>query len=311
VAEILPYLASSLAHCTKNTKNQEIGEEMVSRDEYIEALQQLPGYGHHQTEDWVGIQKEAHITDPTPEYLATLFPHLTTDEIEESLRPRDQWHSHSNHIACPPVRVHDTIHTVRFVPAWTTGFGERRPAQLYHDATLRERDVLRLSGSHPPFHVEKALNFAKAMWGAELVQSDWISSTKIELIDPTDPCDEGRPYPDGKRRFKISLVIYIGCSREHYRGVFRDQFIKIATLDHIEGAEIRETRDSYTELGCAHCGSSLGLDECTKNLPETSTWRIGPQREPWDMVALPPKLVQLLEDSGHALKIEPSTINKD
>lgn len=256
-------------------------------------------------EDYIGRLGKLSIENPTPEDMALVCPHLTQEQAVAAFEPKGD--NLSSYVACPPVRIRGAFQIVNFTKKFTASDGKICPPHLSWAFASRTRESYKDKRSHGDiFHpykwMEEAISYAEEHWGDELVLDNWASHIAIYVQDPSDLTERETP--------KTKAVVYFTTDREWNDIIDRSKpksevindNIVIATLNRLEGNELKGGRGSYTHFNCAYCSAGLGGSGCTEC---GHRFRDDHFRSGW-YTPLPKKLVDLLEQSGHIFKRDPA-----
>ncbi|MDD4601925.1 MAG: hypothetical protein PHQ46_12900 [Negativicutes bacterium] len=260
---------------------------MNKREAYLSALKRLP------------------IDNPTPEDMAMLCPHLTVEEAVEAFTIG------SGEVACPPLKVRHSFQVIALrkerVDNFTgsESYGKVIPKYLSLPFVRTDKSYADGRGQSidkPYKHMGKAMAFAEANWGNELVLDDWKSIVEFYVKDPTDLIN-GRP--------RITAVFRVALSRdfneivaEDYskpRSELLDDAISQIALNPFVSQEIRGRRGGFEEHNCAHCGAGLLVSSCVSC---GHKFRDNGCRSGW-YTPLSRKMVAFLRENGHKFAVDP------
>jgi len=272
-------------------------------------------------EEYRAILSRLPIKSPTPQDMAMLCPHLTAEEAVQAFK------TDSGYVACPPLRIRHGFQIVSYRKEWVEEIkvwgiinGERtqtitgtknHPALLDWSYAGRTRDSYADNKSHgdvftPYRHMDKAMKFAEANWGKELILDDWVSIVELYIQDPTDLVND-RYHQDYPR---TKAVLYVTLKRDlndvcndHTtpESELFDDAISQMTLDPVIWYEIKGGRGCFTEFNCARCGAGLALSSCTGcgHRFHDDQMRCG-----WN-TPLSRKMVAFLRTNGHKFLVDP------
>lgn len=257
------------------------------------------------------------IVNPTEDDMAKLCPHLTREQAVAA------FNDGSGYVACPPLRVRGAFQIVSLGKAWVeetkewiggkhvvTGTKDH-PPRLDYSYAGRTRASYADGRLHGDVvieyrHAAEAIQFAEENWGVDLILDDWTDVVEFYVEDPSDLHAEGR----AKGSPKVKAVIRIAIRRpwndlinDHSKSesVLIDEAIVQVTTDFAVWNELKGGRGSYTEFNCAHCGSGLGLSECSGC---GHTFTDDHMRCGWN-TPLSRKMVDVLRLRGHVFKRDP------
>ena len=267
--------------------------------------------------EYRSILGQLPIKCPTAKNMATLCPHLTTEEAVKAFT------SGTGYVACPPLRIRHGFQIVSYSKEWVEKVTVRathtqvitgtknHPALLNYSYAGRTRASYEDRKSHGDVfasykHIKKALAFAENNWGEELILDDWIDVVEFYIQDPTHLVND-RYHHDSPR---TKAILRASLSRDwneiHNDGSkpksqLIDEAISQMTLDSVVWHELRGGRGGFTEFNCAHCGAGLGLTACSGC---GHRFRDDQIRCGWP-TPLSPKMVKFLRESGHVFKVDP------
>ncbi len=253
-----------------------------ARDLYLENLHRLH-------------KKPEPIGELTLEKALPLFPHLTREQANDFLFVQRQ---DCRKAACPPLRVDGTYRILSVLSNSKTGQPE-----LVHYNTVRlyENDLKSRRIQH--VGQEAAIQYAKASWPSDLIESAWKGFATLFLYDLT------KPKPDGTLNIvkKIYFTTSVPAERLYERMPFDklDGLLMEITTDGLVAAELEAGHtplhgksNAYEFKNCALHGVSLGsatppgCAECGILLDPLNTWTF--KSENWQN-PVPPKIRSLLE----------------
>lgn len=272
----------------------------ITREEYLQALTLVATRG---------------IENPTEEDLVKVTPHLTDTQRSDAFTPKNE-ESGPAYVAVPPVLIRRGYNVVSYRPEpLTLSDGRIAPPSLDYAFASRTPESYADRKKHGDVfynmpHQEEAMKFAKKHWGSRLVTDNWNYFTTMYVQDPTDlyPKEAGWGSAETpKTKFVIYYTSYRDGSdmaNDHSKpqSEIVNENVAIATLNPVEGSEIKGGRGGWTEFQCAHCAGGLDLTECTNcgNKFRDDYMRSG------HITPISPKLVQLLEEAGHTFKMSPT-----
>lgn len=258
----------------------------ITRDEYMSRLRRF------------------RIENPTLEDMAAICPHLTPEQAVRAftgvkVRAFTGVKEEGNYVACPPVLVKRGFQIFSFYkypPALNWSYASRT-LQSYKDGQKHGDVFLQYT------YMEEAMAYGEQHWGDELVLDNWVDYCEIYVQDPSDLDNRDRP--------KTKAVVYFVINRDlnalindHGKPESEqyDEAIVKATLNIFEARELKGGRGGYTLFNCAYCGEGLNLTCC----PGCGHHFKDDRFLSGGSSPLPPKLVKLLRESGHAFHIDPS-----
>ena len=272
-------------------------------------------------EEYRAILSRLPIKSPSPQDMAMLCPHLTEKEAVEAFM------TNSGYVACPSLRIRHGFQILSYRKEWVEEIkvwgiinGERtqtitgtknHPARLDWSYTGRTRDSYADGKSHgdvftPYRHMDKAMKFADANWGDDLILDNWVDAVEFYIQDPTDLVND-RYHQDHPR---TKTVLYVTLNRDlneicndHTKpeSELFDDAISQMTVDLAVWHELKGGRGSFTEFNCAHCGAGLALSFCTGC---GYRFRDDESRCGWN-TPLSRKMVKFLRSNGHVFKVDP------
>lgn len=240
------------------------------------------------------------VRNPTDEDVRFLCPHLREQEATIALL-REPPHM----IACPPILVEGAFWRVWYHggdannPPTLHCLPRRAPNSYHHPAV----DIAVMpTDRNVPFYNE-ALAYAREHWGNQIIRDNWVSCHQIWIQDPLELDEHG--WPTEKAVVAICTAvewddIFLNHSKPTSQ-VLNDA-IAVATLDFAEALECQGGRGGAAwSHNCSRCSGGLGLRKCSgcgcEFRDQHSTGWITP---------LPPKVVDLLQKSGHVFAIDPA-----
>mgnify|MGYP001615094976 CR=1 FL=1 len=274
------------------------------RAEYLSALTSLATRG---------------IENPTDADLARVTPHLNTDQRKEVFVAGENGIAY---IACPPTLVRRGYNVISYnLEPYMLSDGRIIPPTLRFASSARTLDSYADSRPHGDVLVdepyqEEAMKYAEEHWGDKLVVDNWSYFTTMYVQDPTDLYPDGTGWSAGtpKTKFTVYYTSYRDCTdmaKDHSKpqSEIVNDALAIATLNKVEGSELKGGRDGWTEFMCAHCAGGLGLSSCTNcgnqfrgdHIRSGHVEPISPKVEP-----ISPKIVALIEGTGYKFTMDPS-----
>jgi len=243
------------------------------------------------------------IKSPTRKDIASLCPHLKPEEAVSAL-------SAGHCVACPPLMVRGTSQMIYYRPEWVEDIrvGGKVVSRKNHPAELDRVPVLRMSLVCYP-EAERAMAFAEANWGAELVSDNgWGSFLRICIQDALDPVNDR--YHENSPRTKAVLYVALTYGRDDIsndwsqpKSVLTDNAIAQMTLDEMVWDELRGDQYYLTAYNCAHCGSAVGhgasfCAACSRKFPDDGVRCV-------TSTPLSQKMVAFLQKQGHVFTVDP------
>ncbi|OGM96076.1 MAG: hypothetical protein A3B86_00875 [Candidatus Yanofskybacteria bacterium RIFCSPHIGHO2_02_FULL_38_22b] len=272
-------------------------------------------------EEYRSILGQLPIKNPTAQDMARMCPHLTQDQAVKAFTTGE------GYVACPPLRVRHRFQILSYRKEWVEEIKVSRVKDGTEDASVTgtKNYPPRLDWSYASRtlasyadgkshgdvfgnyqHMDEAMKFAEANWGADLILDDWNSIVEFYVQDPTELVNDRyhKDYP------RTKAVLYVTLNRELNEVIndhskpqseLFDDAISQMTLDSVIWHELRGGRGGYTEFNCAHCGAGLSLSSCTGcgHRFRDDQFRCG-----WN-TPLSQKMVAFLREKGHAFEVGP------
>lgn len=246
----------------------------MNRDVYQEALRRFP------------------ITNPTPEDIQSVAPHLTVAQIERFILDRN-----FASFAIPPLHVRDRFSHLSY---WRDG--KIGPALFgpYAHRTSQRSSELDLY-----LFKDEASAYAEEHWPDSLILDRWKGAARFYVQDPLD-LDEDR-YP----RTMFRIYATTRCTYDDLCELWRAQtdlqstvlnsMLMEMTIDPLIGEELIAGHSSWSKLNCSICGGGFKLTRCSGcgNTFRDNGFRVG------DSIPLPVKMIELLKAAGHVFRIDP------
>ena len=256
-------------------------KQILSKKDYRKILERLP------------------ISNPKPEDMAAVCPHLTMEQAVTAFG------KDSGYVACPPLRVKGAFQIVSYHKY------EGHPPRLDWSFTCRAIQSYADLQSHGDIfgeyqYMAEAIKFAEDNWGDELVLDTWNSVLELHIQDPSELISIGYK----KNQPITKAILYVALNRDlneiindHSRPesqLFDDAIVEM-TIDDMVWHELKGGRGGYTDFNCAYCGSGLGLTGCggCGHKFEDDHFRCG-----WS-TPLSKKMVEFLQQNGHIFKKDP------
>lgn len=269
----------------------------ISRTEYLDSLTQLA---------------KKHIENPKEKDLAHFTPHLTPEQREDVFVTTKK--DNTVYVAVPPTLVRHAYNVISYRPEpLIVNSGKVYPPGLEFAFSARtpasySNGIMRGDIFHSMPHQNSAMQFANEYWGSQLRLDDWQDVAIMYVQDPLDLYTKGALF---KGSPKTKATIYYALSEkvnnlynDHSKpqSLLIDDALAVATLNYIEGCEIKGGRGQHINYNCAHCGEGLGLSSCPGCAHQfrDNHFRSGGSHP------ISTKLVQLLEANDHTFKMNPA-----
>ena len=251
------------------------------------------------------------IHKPDVDQVRDLFPHLSSDEIQEVLTIGEK--GRSNYVAVPSLRVNGAFQIVTFNPEYKNDKdGKVTPVRLSWSYAGRTRESYAGGRSHedvfPPYkHMDKAIAFARDNWGSDLVLDDWVDFVEVYVQDPTDlhksSFSQGSPKTKAVVRF-TTIRSWSEIINDHSKPESQviDDVIAQITTDYLIARELKGGRGGHTEFNCTYDGAGLGLSGCGE---WGNTFKDDQMRCGWN-TPLPSKVADYLIAKGFQFGQDPA-----
>ena len=229
------------------------------------------------------------IENPTEDDLAQLFPHLTKAERVEAFE-----HAGKAGVACPPLRVRDTVHVIVRVDYPGPHVCLARTERVKRAPPLGKAQ-LRVVEEFP--YTLRALRFAQKHWRKKLIPDTWEKQLNINLHEDGDQSPVVVLFAAHKREVREIM---------HDRSLPQSEIFNAAlvdvSLDSIVGRELSSGHQTYWISNCGYCGGSIGRLACTgcgclhNGKQGSSNWHM----------PLSKKVVDFLQKNGHVFTRNPT-----
>jgi hypothetical protein len=291
----------------------------MSNEALVPAVGQAPpSAGRAHLRHHTALNKLAKMNRPEPTFklISSVCPHLNEEEVREILSGVSQ--GETVRFAAPPLRVNGAFQIIRAYAAYQSSSGQRTPAYLEYGQAGRLKGYEWESPSsdesrikyEPPFpeFAERAYEYAKENWGAELVDDTWVDFVTVLLEDPKDLTRFG--FPSDKMLFRFTTDRPwndIANDRKAPKSTLIDESIVQVTTSPFISAELKGGRVSYTSRNCWRCGDGLGLSECDGCHARFTDdqYRSGPA------APLSQKLVEHVLATGHQFDTDPTEAQEE